>query len=52
MTYKDAFFVREHWGSNNIDDILNISDIFVTYENIETKEINIKKVGNYIIYFK
>ncbi len=52
VTYKDAFFVREHWGSNNIDDILNISDIFVTYENIETKEINIKKVGNYIIYFK
>jgi len=52
VTYDEKFYIREYWDSKDIVEILDESDIYVTYENIQISGINKKEVGNYILYYK
>ena len=52
VTYNEDFFIREYWDSKEINEILNESDIYVTYENIQIDGVNKKEVGSYILYYK
>ena len=52
VTYYEDFYIREYWDSKEIDEILNESDIYVTYENIQIDGINKKEAGSYVLYYK
>ena len=52
VTYDERFYIREYWDSREIIEILDYSDIYVTYENFQVDGINKKEVGNYILYYK
>ena len=52
VTYNEDFFIREYWDSKEINEILNESDIYVTYENIQIDGVNKKEAGSYILYYK
>tara|TARA_B100000902_G_C27285255_1_gene904045 strand:- start:202 stop:1728 length:1527 start_codon:yes stop_codon:yes gene_type:complete len=52
VTYDEKFYIREYWDSREIIEILDYSDIYVTYENFQVDGINKKEIGNYILYYK
>jgi len=52
VTYNNSFQIREYWGGEEIDNILDTADMYVTNENIESKDILKTKIANYYVYYK
>ena len=52
VTYEEAFTIREYWDSGNIEEILEISDIYVTYIDFDRIDINSINFQNLYFYYK
>lgn len=50
ITYNSNFFVRENWNNQEINELLNIAEYVVTYENLNSSTFKKVKIKNYYIY--
>ena len=51
VTYLSNFEVREYWGSENLEKILNEADFYVTNTDLYLDNVNKIKINNYYIFF-
>ena len=51
VTYLSNFEVREYWGSENLEIILNEADFYVTNTDLYLDNVNKIKINNYFIFF-
>ena len=51
VTYSSHFEVREYWGSENLEKILNEADFYVTNTDLYLDNVNKIKINNFYIFF-
>ena len=51
VTYLSNFEVREYWGSENLEKILNEADFYVTNTDLYLDNVNKIKINNFYIFF-